>query len=136
MRISDWSSDVCSSDLFDCRSGARDLGIEHRLMPVIQGRRPDVYERCLDGLALDYGLPPLIGVGSMCRREVSGPAGLIAVFDHIARIMPKGVMFHYFGHKGTALSTLKGIETRHVSLSISEERRLWKECLSTFRSSL
>jgi hypothetical protein len=22
---------------FDCRSGARDLGIEHRLMPVIQG---------------------------------------------------------------------------------------------------
>src|SRR3546814_3607384 len=82
VRISDWSSDVCSSDLpeiardreevldrisrtiranFDCRSGARDLGIEHRLMPVIQGRRPDDYERCLDGLALDYGLTPLIG---------------------------------------------------------------------------
>lgn len=101
---------------FDCRSGARDLGIEHRLMPVIQGRRPDDYERCLDGLALDYGLTPLIGVGSMCRREVSGPEGLIAVFDHLDRILPKGVMLHGFGVKGTALSHLKGIEHRIASI--------------------
>src|SRR3546814_17495744 len=106
MRISDWSSDVCSSDL--------------RLMPVIQGRRPDDYERCLDGLALDYGLTPLIGVGSMCRREVSGPEGLIAVFDHLDRILPKGVMLHGFGVKGTALR--------------SEERRVGKEGVSTCRS--
>src|SRR3546814_1568939 len=89
MRISDWSSDVCSSDL---------------------------YERCLDGLALDYGLTPLIGVGSMCRREVSGPEGLIAVFDHLDRILPKGVMLHGFGVKGTALSHPKGIEHRIASI--------------------
>src|SRR3546814_13278624 len=118
MRISDWSSDVCSSDL---------------------------YERCLDGLALDYGLTPLIGVGSMCRREVSGPEGLIAVFDHLDRILPKGVMLHGFGVKGTALSHLKGIEHRIASIDSqaygqaarpdrSEARRVGKECDSTFRS--
>lgn len=100
---------------FDCRSGARDLGIEHLLMPVIQGRRPEDYERCLDGLLLDYSRTPLIGVGSMCRREVPGPEGLIAVLDHLDRILPKGVRLHGFGIKGTALSHLKGLEHRIAS---------------------
>ncbi|EQB16816.1 MULTISPECIES: DUF7221 family queuine tRNA-ribosyltransferase-like protein [Sphingobium] len=100
---------------FDCRSGARDLGIEHRLMPVIQGRRPEDYERCLDGLLLDYSRTPLIGVGSLCRREVSGPEGLIAVLDHLDRILPRDVRLHGFGVKGTALSHLKGLEYRLAS---------------------
>src|SRR3546814_10416330 len=52
----------------------------------------------------------------MCRREVSGPEGLIAVFDHLDHILPKGVMLHGFGVKGTALSHLKGIEHRIASI--------------------
>lgn len=100
---------------FDCRAGARERGIEHRLIPVIQGRRPEDYERCLDGLALDFRHVRLIGVGSMCRRPASGPEGLIAVLDHLDRILPKGVMLHGFGVKGTALSQLKGLEHRVAS---------------------
>jgi hypothetical protein len=73
-------------------------------MPVIQGRRPEDYERCLDGLALDYGLTPS-SAWAACAAGRSGPEGLIAVFDHLDCILPKGVMLHGFGVKGTALPT-------------------------------
>ena len=100
----------------DCRSGARDRGIEHRLMPVIQGRRPEDYERCLEGLALDFSRTRLIGVGSMCRRHVRGPEGLLAVLDHLDRILPGEGMLHAFGVKGTALSELRGLAHRIASI--------------------
>ncbi|OAN53646.1 deazapurine DNA modification protein DpdA family protein [Sphingobium sp. TCM1] len=100
----------------DCRRGARDLGIEHRLMPVIQGRRPEDYERCLDALALDVSRTRFIGVGSMCRRQVRGPEGLIAVLDHLDRILPPGLMLHLFGVKGSALPELAGLDHRILSV--------------------
>lgn len=100
----------------DCRRGARDLGIEHRLMPVMQGRRPEDYERCLDGLGLDLSRSRLIGVGSMCRRHVCGSDGLIAVIDHLDRILPAGVMLHIFGVKGSALSMLASLDHRIASV--------------------
>src|SRR3546814_14845234 len=52
MRISDWSSDVCSSDL----PGDRELGlkghIEHRLLPMLAalGETPVLAGYCLGGL--------------------------------------------------------------------------------------
>src|SRR3546814_5024888 len=44
MRISDWSSDVCSSDLSDVRDDLRLVGTE-RLLECLQGRRVDVARR-------------------------------------------------------------------------------------------
>src|SRR3546814_19954750 len=52
----------------------------------------------------------------MWHCEITGPEGLIAVFDHLACKLPKGVMLHGFGVKGTALSHLKGIEHRIASI--------------------
>lgn len=95
---------------------ARDAGIADRLMPVIQGRRPSDYERCAE--ALGALLPPgtVVGVGSMCRREVGGPEGVIAVFEHLDRVLPGGVLLHGFGVKGTALPSLRGLEHRITSV--------------------
>ncbi|WP_206365078.1 DUF7221 family queuine tRNA-ribosyltransferase-like protein [Sphingomonas panacis] len=78
----------------DCRMFADDYGIADTLMPVIQGRRPDDYERCVEALwhSIRPGSP--IGVGSMCRREIHGPEGLIAVIDHLDQILPSGIRLH------------------------------------------
>src|SRR3546814_10429556 len=69
-------------------------------MPVIQGRLPEDYERCIDALWGMMKPGAIIGVGSMCRREIDGPEGLIAVIDHLDRVLPKGVRLHAFGVKG------------------------------------
>lgn len=100
----------------DCRKLAEDYGIADTMMPVIQGRRPDDYERCVD--ALWYSLRPgsSLGVGSMCRRDVHGPEGLIAVIDHLDRILPSGVRLHLFGVKGTALPFLLPFGRRVASI--------------------
>src|SRR3546814_10166026 len=39
MRISDWSSDVCSSDLFDAPTGASELNLRDRIEMRIDGNR-------------------------------------------------------------------------------------------------
>jgi hypothetical protein len=91
----------------DCRDRALDLGIIDRFMPVIQGRRPDDYERCADALAWSLLPGTVIGVGSMCRREIAGPEGLVAVIAHLDRILPPGIRLHAFGVKGSALPYLK-----------------------------
>ncbi|MBB4859178.1 hypothetical protein HNO88_002507 [Novosphingobium chloroacetimidivorans] len=100
----------------DCRERTNDLGIEDRLMPVLQGRAPSDYERCADALAWSLASGKVVGVGSMCRRHIHGPDGLVAVFEHLDRILPDGVMLHGFGVKGTALSYLKGLEHRIASI--------------------
>lgn len=100
----------------DCRMRAADLGIADRLMPVIQGRLPSDFERCLDALPVSMTPGTVIGIGSMCRRRLFGPEGLIAVFEHIDRILPEGVMCHGFGVKGDCLPYLRGLEHRICSL--------------------
>lgn len=100
----------------ECRARAEDLGIADRFMPVIQGRAPVDYERVCDALALSMVPGAIIGVGSMCRRAVAGPEGLIAVFEYLDRILPPGVRLHGFGVKGTSLSYLKGLEHRIASI--------------------
>lgn len=90
----------------ECRRYADDHGILSTMMPVIQGRRPCDYERCADGLWGMIERAPLLGVGSMCRREVTGPEGLIAVVEHLDRILPQAVELHLFGVKGPAIPYL------------------------------
>ena len=55
-------------------------------MPVLQGRTPSDYIRCLDALE-GLMLPgTVVGVGSMCRRPIHGPEGLIAVVERLSRM--------------------------------------------------
>lgn len=100
----------------DCRILGEDAGIADRLMPVIQGRRPSDYERCIDALWGSIRPGALIGVGSMCRRDIHGPEGLIAVIDHLDQILPRGVCLHAFGVKGTALPYLLPFSHRIASI--------------------
>lgn len=100
----------------DCRRLGEDLGIADTLMPVIQGRRPTDYERCVDALWSSLRPGALIGIGSMCRRDIHGPEGLIAVIDHLDQILPAGVRLHAFGVKGSALPFLLPFEHRIASI--------------------
>lgn len=100
----------------DCRARAADLGLADRFMPVLQGRNPEDYERCAEGLWWSIRPGTVVGVGSMCRREVGGPAGLVAVVDHLDRILPAGVRLHIFGAKGAALPWLKAYAGRVASI--------------------
>jgi hypothetical protein len=100
----------------DCRRMAEDRGIADTLMPVIQGRLPEDYERCLDALWGTLKPGAVIGVGSMCRRHVHGPEGLIAVIDHLDQVLPVGVRLHIFGAKGAALPFLLPFAHRVASI--------------------
>ncbi|PBN42964.1 hypothetical protein [Sphingobium sp. D43FB] len=100
----------------DCRRLADDFGIASTMMPVIQGRTPSDYERCADALSGMIRPGTLLGVGSMCRRDVHGPEGLVAVIDHLDRVLPAGVRLHAFGVKGSALPFLRPFAHRVASI--------------------
>jgi hypothetical protein len=91
-----------------CRLGAAERGIQDRLMPVIQGWEPDHYLRCMDRLSGFLDGVPLVGLGSMCRRHVEGPHGVLQVVDALDRAAPPGMRFHLFGLKSQAVEELRG----------------------------
>lgn len=74
-------------------------------MPVLQGWTPDDYRRCVDLMPIAEW-PLMVGIGSVCRREVHGPAGILAVVDALDRVLPAGIGLHLFGVKSLALQHL------------------------------
>lgn len=90
----------------ECFARAIDLGIANRFMPVLQGRTPDDYVRCLDAIEGMILPGTTVGIGSMCRRVIHGPEGLVAVVERLSRVLPVGVRAHAFGVKGDALPYL------------------------------
>lgn len=74
-------------------------------MPVLQGWLPDDYLRCAEMIP---DLPALIGVGSVCRRQLTGPAGIVNVVARLDTALPRGVKLHLFGVKGTAIAAMRG----------------------------
>ncbi|WP_242121377.1 DUF7221 family queuine tRNA-ribosyltransferase-like protein [Sphingomonas lacusdianchii] len=100
----------------ECRSRAVDLGIADRLMPVLQGRCATDYERCADALAWSMLPGTIVGIGSMCRRDIHGSEGLVAIVEHLDRTLPEGVGLHLFGVKGTALPWLQPFAHRVASI--------------------
>src|SRR3546814_11648222 len=113
MRISDWSSDVCSSDLELLYEIADLCG---SLRPGLRRRRNEkpaelVLTKLQDGLAdLELVMP----LAALLRRHLGGHAAVLVEID--------------------------GIVGHHLMLSPrraparSEERRVRKECVSTCRS--
>ncbi|MBK7759559.1 MAG: hypothetical protein IPI35_24810 [Deltaproteobacteria bacterium] len=100
-------------------------------LPILQGRTPDDYQSCAEALAevIDEqspctcpsgdiegcpatwhrearGLPALVGVGSVCRRPLHGPEGLIAVLDALHAALPERTRLHLFGVKTASLQHL------------------------------
>jgi hypothetical protein len=99
-----------------CRARAEDLGLIDRFMPVLQGRSPCDYEHCADALWRSLVPGRVLGIGSMCRRPTAGADGIIAVVEHLDRILPAGVHLHLFGVKGSALPYLKPFDHRITSV--------------------
>ncbi len=101
--------------LADCRAEVDRWHAEgdHELaypMPVLQGWHPDDYRRSIDlaDAVLGGDWPDLVGVGSVCRRQLGGPAGLWRVLDTIEGALPGHVRLHLFGVKSEALEQLTG----------------------------
>ncbi len=88
---------------------ADDVGVS-RPMPVLQGWRPEDYERCAGLIARFTNLPNLVGLGSMCRRHLHGPDGAVAIFEHLDAVLPRHVRFHLFGVKGDVAYALRAHE--------------------------
>lgn len=97
-------------------------------LPILQGRRPADYVTCARELsdAIDAtdpcccmsgdsedcgatfhrdhtGLPALVGVGSVCTREATGPEGVLGVLDALDRELDPAIKLHLFGVKGDLL---------------------------------
>jgi hypothetical protein len=124
-------------------------------LPILQGRTPDDYLRSAEALAqaidrthhctcptgdpedceADWhrnrlGLPELVGVGSVCRRSVQGPEGLLAVLDALHAVLPAGTRLHLFGVKTTALALLGRYGDRIASVdSVAWDRAARWEAL-------
>lgn len=96
-------------------------------MPILQGRLPEDYAWSARALAKEIdqhhecscpfggdceaewhrehaGLPVLVGLGSVCRRNVHGPDGLLAVLSALDKVLAPHVQLHLFGVKGDALA--------------------------------
>lgn len=76
-----------------------------RPMPVLQGWTAQEYLECINWMPFAEW-PDLVGVGSVCRRQLTGPDGLFEIIDAIDAVLPPHVKLHLFGVKSTALNKL------------------------------
>src|SRR3546814_16967882 len=115
MRISDWSSDVCSSDL---RPGGRPLpGVEPEQQQSGQGE-----EEAGDGEDVDKPLPDIAGIAALVQVvEIADPAAARRLAGDFAA-MPVD--------RYPAIAA--GARQRQIDFvrRRSEERRVGKECVS------
>lgn len=82
-------------------------------MPILQGRTADDYIACakkVEAMLKAHGrtMPALVGVGSVCRRQLHGPEGLLTILEALDAALPAGVRLHLFGVKGDTLAHLAG----------------------------
>ena len=73
-------------------------------MPVLQGWKPEDY--CNGPIYDGRKWPKLVGIGSVCRRNVHGKTGILSVIDALNSAVPEGVQFHLFGVKSQAIEIL------------------------------
>jgi hypothetical protein len=79
-----------------------------RPCPVLQGWSPEHYALSaqLADDVLNGDWPALVGIGSVCRRNLHGEDGILAILDAIDGILPAHVKVHLFGVKSAALAHL------------------------------
>src|SRR3546814_19096606 len=128
MRISDWSSDVCSSDLRGLQ-----LGGGHRRDIVRPDRRPD------DPRRIGRRLTPLDRIDITHAVDHAPDRGVFAVkfqhrLKHDEELAVRAVLTRRARHRDGAPAMWQNVE---LGLSIrqrSEERRGGTECVRTCRS--
>jgi len=91
-------------------------------LPVIQGRFPAEYLRCAREMGIDNDTR-LIGLGSVCRRHLHGPDGVLAILDVLDRELPSKVQLHLFGLKGAG--TLGVLTARYPGRIYSTDSMAW-----------
>src|SRR3546814_15876544 len=118
MRISDWSSDVCSSDLIRAPGQVRSVqDIGDIIVGTAQGERPI---RIRDVAQVELGRELRTGAATENGREVV-----------------LGTVFMLIGENSRAVSLAVGEKMEEINRTLperSEERRVGKECVSTCRS--
>jgi hypothetical protein len=95
-----------ASMLGRCQREASERGLPPP-MPILQGWTPDEYAQCASWLPLT-AWPRLVGIGSVCRRPVSGKHGIAAILAAVDDFLPRHVKVHLFGAKSGALAALGG----------------------------
>src|SRR3546814_12052347 len=123
MRISDWSSDVCSSDL------QASAGVDYAVYTLTQRQLR----------ALVTGAPATSQVGGLyqsfmdeARVEALGARPLMADLARVAAITDKSEMARFMGRSQGAFGY--SIVGGEPYADRSEERRVGTECVSTGRS--
>lgn len=98
--------DQTAANLRACRAEATRVGTSAPLI-VLQGWNPSDY---VSGPAFDdsaFEWPEIVGVGSVCRRQMGGPDGLLAVIGKIDAKLPLHVRLHLFGVKSKGAEVLR-----------------------------
>lgn len=90
--------------LGQCRAEASRRGLPPP-MPVLQGWTPAEYVACAEWLPL-IEWPTLVGIGSVCRRQVNGPDGILAILEAVDAVLPSHCKVHLFGVKSTVLDLI------------------------------
>lgn len=90
--------------LHQCNEEARRRGLRAP-MPVLQGWTPEEYVQCAQWLPLSVW-PDLIGIGSVCRRNLQGHEGILSILEALETVLPHHVRYHLFGVKSSALEVL------------------------------
>lgn len=91
-------------------------------MPVLQGWLVDDYIHCVDLMAASGDWPDLVGLGSVCRRHINGPTGILAIVRELGRVLPPHVGLHLFGVKGPAVAALRGSQRVRSTDSMAWDR--------------
>src|SRR3546814_14693231 len=132
MRISDWSSDVCSSDLFPFARGVTQALVGERLdtVPALQretthfwnwlGGKPNGKAKSTGRMA--WGVTMADGTPVLGNVELKGRALMLAVTSAER------------AKRGTALIKAQSAPSCDFGQVRSEARRVRKECVSTCRS--
>lgn len=103
--------DATIARYFQCAHRAAQRGMQAPL-PVIQGYFASEYAYCAEALAIGKDTR-MVGIGSVCRRHLHGPDGLIAIMDALDRVLPPDTVCHLFGAKGSALPALQQAGLAH-----------------------
>src|SRR3546814_15035940 len=127
MRISDWSSDVCSSDLvvIDCRLDfeARDIlaTADDDVLLAIDDKQIAVLVEQADVAGQEIAV---VGYRAPCR------GGIVPIAFEIAHRSDRDLAAHALRHRPPG-----AVENREIDQwgGRSEERRVGKECVSTCR---
>src|SRR3546814_12994815 len=122
MRISDWSSDVCSSDLFHETLG---LGLSDVFNFKPGPDAPNIRIYYLHAAAGRHH--------SVALAEMPNPSGCVHVMVEVNQLTDVGRAYDRLKAQGVKLMATLG-EHENDRMTRSAERRVGQECVSTCRS--